>query len=401
MSALNRFQIGRVGFEYRNLSRRAHRFEFHSEPLEARKLLSTGPIATVAGASSQQALEGGTLAAPAAASGVAISAATSAPLTTSTASQGPNPTVGIQASLPTDNSSSTNVPGVSPTVPPPLNVATDDSASVSTSPFSDITALIPFQSSFTSFAGVPVFIVPMADSDTGELSIESPELAANSSPVTPSLSSMPVIPHPINVPTTFQVNNSATAAMANLQPVQQPAVLAPTQHIGQSLETELQKPATPELGPKSGDPAMLEVDEPFTPLKADAPGKIEEPKGEQQPGGGQQKANPADAAPTPEKAPPVREVPPLWWVPLLPVPIPVSSAAPMNLGPEPAASGAFSQQGRQIRSSDQPALSAFLGVAAATGGARLAMTESRRFGMHWLPNRVASSRSVRPRVAGR
>jgi hypothetical protein len=394
MSALNRFQFGRVGFESRNLSRRAHRFEFHSEPLEARKLLSIGPVATVAGAHSQQALEGGTLAAPAVASAGGISAATSAPLTTSTASQGANPTHGIQASLPTNNSSATNIPGVSPMVPAPLNVATDDSASVITSPSSAITALITSQSSFTTFAGVPVFIVPMADSDTGELSIESPELPASSSPVTPSLSSEPVIPHPINVPMSFQIqnNNLPSATNASAQPIQQSAVLAPTQHIGQSLETELQKPVKPELAPEPEGPPLIEVNDPFSPFKAATPGKTEEPKPEQP--GADHKAEPA-----PEKAAPALQAPPLWLVPI-PVPVPVPLAAPVNLGPEPVASGAFSPRASEYRRDHQPALSALMGVVAATGGARLAMAESRRFGMHWLPSRVASSRSARPRVDG-
>jgi hypothetical protein len=399
--------MGDGGFKSRNLWRRPHRVEFCPESLEARKLLSmVGPVAPAAGASSQQALEAATLAAPAVApalsntAATSISAATSAPLTTSTSSQGPNPTNGIQASLPTNNSSSTNTPGVSPTVPAPLDVATDDSASVITSPSSAITALIPSQSGFITITGVPAFIVPMADSATAELSIESPEQQGINSPVTPPMSSSPVIPHPINAPMSFQIqmNSFATATTSSPQPIQQPAVLAPFQHIGQSLETELQKAVRPELGPEPDAPPMIEVTEPFSPPNGAAPGKVENPRTEQ-PGSDLQKPNQPDTmAPTSEKAPPALEAPPLWWVPL-PVPIPL--AAPVDVGPVRGASGAFSPPAVQIRSSDQPALSAFLGVAAVTGGARLAMSESKRFGIHWLANRVASSRSARPRVAGR
>jgi len=408
MSALNHLQMGDGGFKSRNPWRRSHRVEFHPEALEARRLLSMGPVATAAGAGSQPALEAGTLTAPAVApsgsttAATSISAATSAPLTTSTTSQGPNPTHGIQANLPTDNSSTTNIPGVSPMVPAPLDVATDDSASVITSPSSAISALIPSQLGFTTFTGVPEFIVPMADSATTELSIESPELPGVNSPVTLPMSTSPVVPHPINVPMSFQIqmNNNPAATGASSQPIQQSAVLAPTQHIGQSLETELQKPAKPELGPQPDAPPMVEVNEPFTPLNGAAPGKMEKPRTDQ-PGSDQQKRpnQPDTGAPTPEKVPPAVEAPPLWWIPL-PVPVPVPLAVPKNLGPGPGASVAFSAPARQSRSTDQPALSAFLGVAAATGGARLAMSESKRFGMHWLPNRTASSRSARPRVAG-
>ena len=299
MSSMNLTHFGRLGFESRNLSRRAHRADFHTEPLERRELLSTGQITPVAGPNPSPHVDGPVAPAP------VVSTAVSASATTPTLPTAISAT--ITANPPTNNSSTTNIPGVSPTVPATLNVATDDSPSVTTSPSSAISALIPEASGFVSFTGGPVFIVPMADSSISELAIESPESPAPNSTVLPQLSGLALILHPINAPMNFQTN----LAPATLQ--NQPAVVVPP-HVGQSLETELQKPVKPELGPDAGVPPLIDVVDPFKPLEPTQPGKTGQPRPEesktQQPGTEQPKAEPpAEAKPTP-----MQELPPFWWL---------------------------------------------------------------------------------------
>ncbi len=179
-----------------------------------------------------------------------------------------------------------------------------------TTPSSAITALIPNPNTlgFTSFTGEPVFIVPMADSDISELSIETGELQAINAPGAPQMSLSPMIPHPINAPVSAQTNISAAAAQ------NQPATVIPTQHIGQSRETELQKQVKPLLGPQPDeDQQGIDVIVPpqapkpadagsgkTTPPQADHPKtqqpKIEQPKTDQ----------PTDGTKRPEEAPPRR-----------------------------------------------------------------------------------------------
>jgi hypothetical protein len=387
MSSMNLTHFGRLGFESRNLSRRAHRADFHTEPLERRELLSTGQITPVAGPNPSPHVDGPVAPAP------VVSTAVSASATTPTLPTAISAT--ITANPPTNNSSTTNIPGVSPTVPATLNVATDDSPSVTTSPSSAISALIPEASGFVSFTGGPVFIVPMADSSISELAIESPESPAPNSTVLPQLSGLALILHPINAPMNFQTN----LAPATLQ--NQPAVVVPP-HVGQSLETELQKPVKPELGPDAGVPPLIDVVDPFKPLEPTQPGKTGQPRPEesktQQPGTEQPKAEPpAEAKPTP-----MQELPPFWWLGApIPIPLSVPAVPPAQNGAAPASSGVDSPQTMQAPPEQSPALAALVGVAAAAGSLRLAMGESRRFRMHWLPSRAASSRSARPHIAGR
>lgn len=309
-------------------------------------------------------------------------------------------TTGIP-SLPTDNSSTTNIPGVSPMVPAPLDTATDDSASVLTSPSSAITALIPNPNtlSFTGFTGAPVYIVPMADSSISELSIETPEQQATNAPVTPRMSLSPVIPNPINAPVSFQTNSSAVAAQNN-----QPATVNPTQHIGQSRETELQKPVKPQLGPQPDEP-MPGIDvvvPPQAPKPADVgSGKTNQPEAEhpktEQPKIEQPKTDhPTDGMKRPQ-APPVQDTQPMWWLPAVPLPVSIPPVAEHQVEPDaPGARVALILP----KSSDGEVIPALFGAVGVTGGVHLAMAESRRFGVHWLPSRVASSRSARPRVGG-
>ena len=248
MSTLNRIYSGRIGFESRNLSRRAHRVDLHADPLEPRKLLSGGQAAGAATANPSPASEADIGTAPTIA-GALSGSAISTPPPVNTAAPVVSPITGIP-SLPTNNSSTTNIPGVSPMDPAPLDTATDGSASVLTTPSSDITALIPNPNalSFISFTGEPVFIVPMPDSEISELSIESPEQQATNAPITPQMSLSPVIPNAINAPVRFQANSSAVAAQ------NQPPTVSPIQHIGQGPETELQKPVKPQLGPQPDAP---------------------------------------------------------------------------------------------------------------------------------------------------
>jgi hypothetical protein len=382
MSRFNVIHSGRLGFASRNLSnlsRRAHRSEFHAEPLEQRQLLSTGQIVgPVASVNPNHTI--GPVALP-------VTATAPTPIPASTGAQATS-----IANLPTDNSSSTNTPGVSPMVPATLDVATDDSASVTTSPFSAISALIPEMSGFVSFNGGPVFLVPMADSSITELAIETPEGQPTNSPLTPQFNTLPVILHPINVPTSFQANPTP-AVLAN-----QPSPVVPP-HVGQSLETELQKPLKLELGPDPDHPPMIDVVEPFQPFEPSESGKAgqvmpDQPKAEQP--GTEQPKN----APAPDAGRALDQAPPLWWLPV-PVPMPIPVAPPAERGAAPAASGADSPQANGGGSDADPAFAALFGVVAAAGSFRLAMGESRRFGMHWLPSRAASSRSARPHVAGR
>ena len=398
MSTLSRIHWGHLGFESRNLSRRAHRLDCHADPLESRRLLSGGQTVGAASANPSPASEADISTAPTI-SGALSGSAVSTPPPVNTAAPVVSPTTGIP-SLPTDNSSSTNVPGVSPMDPAPLDTATDGSASVLTTPSSDITALIPNPNSlsFTSFTGEPVFIVPMPDSEISELSIESPEQQATNAPVTAQMSLSPVIPNPINAPVNFQTNSSAVAAQ------NQPATVNPIQHIGQSGDTELQKPVKPQLGPQpdDGERAIDVVVPPQAPKPADAgAGKTSQPQAEhpktEQPKIEQPKTDhPTDGMKRPQ-APPAQDTQPMWWLPAVPLPVAIPPVAEHQVEPNsPGARVALILP----KSSDGEVLPALFGAVGIAGGFHLAMAESRRFGVHWLPSRVASSRSARPRVGG-
>lgn len=401
MSTLSRIYSGHIGFESRNLSRRAHRVNLHADPLEPRKLLSGG----LAAGAARPATEADIATAPTISGALSGSVISTHP-PVNTAAPVVSPTTGIP-SLPTDNSSTTNIPGVSPMDPAPLDTATDGSASVLTTPSSDITALIPNpnQLSFTSFTGEPVFIVPMPDSEISELSIESPEQQATNAPVTPQMSLSPVIPNPINAPASFQTNSTAVAAQ------NQPPTVSPIQHIGQSGDTELQKPVKPQLGPQADDhqPGIDVVVPPQAPKPADTgSGKTTQPEAEhpktEQPKIEQPKTDhPTDAPKSRQTAPPAQDTQPMWWWPAIPVsapiplPVPIPTSVERNV--EPDSTGASFAPILQ-KSSDGDVLPALFGAVGIAGGVHLAMAESRRFGVHWLPRRVASSRSGRPRVGG-
>ncbi len=417
MSALNLIYSGRLGFESRNLSRRAHRPDFQAEPLEQRKLLANGLIVgPVPLANPSPTITAATIAPPTIPNALSGSATTATPPPVNTAA--PTPVPGTPAILPTDNSSSTNTPGVSPMVPAPLDVALDGSASVTTSPSSAISALIPETTGFVSFNGGPVFIVPMPDSTLGELAIATPENDAPSSSMFAQWSTSPVVLHAINAPVPILANNpQGNSSGANNPPVvlqNQPGVFIPAENVGQGLQTEPGKPLEPKLGPPADPPPLIDVVNPFQPAAPGEPGKTdkstpdqpnaprpgtEQPKGEQpktdQPKTDQPKID------QPTDAPPARDAQPARSLPI-PIPIPIpGGAAALDHAVMPEGSGAISSR-RVDRPSDvHPVVSAAFGVVAAAGSYRLAMGESRRFGMHWLPSRVASSRSARPSVHGR
>jgi hypothetical protein len=217
------------------------------------------------------------------------------------------------------------------------------------------------------------------------------------------MSTSPVVLHAINGLAIFQPSNSATAVVQN-----QPPSVSPVLHIGQGVETELQKRVKPDLGPDPDLPPLIDVFNPFQPLEPTTPTKAgqanpAQPK-TQQPGADQPKADqpkaepPGDATRTPEPAPPPQDAPLSWLT--VPVPAPMAGVSSLGSGAAPAASANDSARVARAPSDAQPAVAALIGVAAAAGSLRLAMAESRRFGMHWLPGRAASSRSARPHIAG-
>ncbi len=397
MSALNRLPSVRIGFDSHNLSRRLRHVDLHAEPLEFRRLLSAGPVAAVAGATPSHSFGDGARVVPVILVAPPASVGTFSPPPTITAVA--NPTMAVQANLPTDNSSTTNTPGVSPTIPAPPNVVTDDSASVATSSTSAITALLPPTSPFTASSLDPVFLVPMpGDPETVQLSIETPGLPVTSSSVTLQLTSSAVTLHAINSP----VGVPPITSPLGTQAINSPAAAGQNQpspsslHIGQGLETELQKSVKPELGPQPDAVPLHDGVKPLEPLEPAAPDKTEAPKTEAP------KTEPSmDATRPPKQAPPQQVAPPVWWLPLqVPVPIPIST--PAHGGIAPAAPGGSSPKATQSSMNPHTGLSTLFGAVAVVGGGyQLAMGESKRFGMSWLPSRIASPRSARPRTAAR
>ena len=176
---------------------------------------------------------------------------------------------------------------------------------------------------------------------------------------------------------------------------QQPTLV---EHIGQSVEAELQKLAKPNLGPQTEFPPWIDAVEPFRPLEPAQPPTIQPPA--TQPPSDQQlprttppkdRAAPMDQTPDKDKdqTPPAQETPPA------PVSQPDDADAPPAAGvPSPHAMGPSMNA--------HSSLAALFGVVAVGGGGyHLAMGESKRFGMPWLPRRVASPRSARPRTHAR
>ncbi len=305
MSALNFIHAGRIGVRSRNVSRRAHHIQPRSEPLEYRRLLSTG--LTVA-PHPEAAVPARTAAVAAVASTGSGSAARSAPAPPSTNSPASGPTRAVQVNLPTDNSSSTNTPGVSLTVPETFNTATDDSNSVGTSPTTLVTALIPNTSPFITSSEPSVFLVPMPTSATIELSIETPGFQTSTSPSTLQAGNQSVILHPINAPPP-EVRVNVHRVGEHLPP----PLLTPSQHIGQEIETELQKPLEPKLGPAPEEPKMTDVvGPPFEPSEPVGPPKPPMPKEDTRP----------------QEHLPLYDMIPLWW-PTLPLPVPLPMLVPL------------------------------------------------------------------------
>jgi hypothetical protein len=380
MSALNHIQFKHIGFESRNLSRRPRRFELHSELLEFRRLLSTGQgTAAAVGPDHSQAISNGTSTPSAISTAPPASVATVSPAPPSSSAPVASPTTAAQANLPTDNSSTTNTPGVSPMEPAPLDVVTDDSPSVITSPTSLFTALIPNTSPFITSSGPEVFLVPMADSTTIELSIATPSFEATS-PAAAVETSVPVILHAINAPVEVQANSVSPGAQ-NQQPTSTSTSMG---HIGQEIETELQKPLKPQLGPQPDAPELIDVVVP--PRQPHPPAEPSKPEQPEQPGTERPKTEPKaeppmDATRPQEHAPPVQNTPPAWWPLWLPLPV----AIPAADGAPPAASTASSPDALRPSMNGQTGVSAFLGVVAIAGGFPAAMGESQRFGMRWLP----------------
>jgi hypothetical protein len=381
MTTLNLLHFGRTGFESRILARRAHRFDLHSEELEFRRLMSTGHVGAPASPVPNPAIATGASEAPATSTAPSASAATSTPQHASTSVAVANATTAAQANVPIDNSSTQNTASVSPMTPAPLNVVTDDSASVTSAAIAAISSLNPnMTSAFTASSDAPVLLVPEpVPPTTIELFIETPSLQASNTPVTFQANNFPVMLHAINSPVGFQANNNPSVAVQNQPP---PTI----QHIGQSIDTELQKLLGPHLGPQSEEPLWIDIVEPPQPLEPAQPPKTESPKTEPP------KTEPPKTEPPTDQAPPAQDVPPV------PAPVP----HPVNGGAPPAASGASSAQAMGPSMKVHTGLSTLFGVAAVIGGgSHLAMRESERFGMLWLPSRAASARSARPRIVAR
>lgn len=375
-SNLPHFGTGRLGFHSRHLLRTSHRVDLQSEPLESRRLLATNPVQ--AAASSNPSGDIPTDTSPASTSSSTVA----------------SPPAAAQASPPVDNSSTTNTPGVSSTVPASANVVTDDSPSVTTSPTADITALIPNTSPFTPSPENPVFLVPApVDPMTVELSVPALNLQENTSELAFPQSGAPILLHPITSPLAVQNNNVAVSPQTSVAPTPAQNAQQPigSEHIGQELETELQKPLRLELAPHpevvlptdvfvpapaqpSASEATKDAKPKATKPDTDAP-KIEKRDHEAPPA----KPTPDEASPQPPRPMPD---PPDG------TPLPDTEAERALVFPYRATSGTGDHSG--------PAT--LFGVIAVAGGLHLAMSESERFGMHWLPDRVASSRSARPRV---
>ena len=394
-SNLPHFGTGRFGFHSRHLLRTSHRVDLQSEPLESRRLLATNPVQAAASANPSGDIPTDTSPASTSSSAVASPPATA------------------QASPPVNNSSATNTPGVSPTVPASANVVTDDSPSVTTSPSADITALIPNTSPFTPSPENPVFLVPTAvDPMTTELSVPTLNLQENNSALAFPQSGVPIILHPITSPLSVQNNNVAVSPQASIAPMptpaQNPQQPVGSEHIGQELETELQKPLRLELAPHpevvlpkdvfgpaqtptSAQPSATEATKDTKPkaIKPDTDAPRMENRQDDAPPA--KKTVPADEA-SPRQQPTPMQMPIPWSVPGLTLGIPLPERNPAPVFPTPSTKSM----------GDQTGLAALFGaVVVAGGGLHLAMGESARFGMHWLPDRVASPRSARPRSPNR
>jgi hypothetical protein len=141
----------------------------------------------------------------------------------------------------------------------------------------------------------------------------------------------------------------------------------------------------PPQAPKPADASSGKTTEPQAEHPKTEQPKIEQPKTDQ----------PDDGTKSPQEAPPAQDTQPMWWWPAVPIPVPISPSVEHKL--EPGAPGAHSAH-ILPKSSDAEVLPALFGAVGVAGGLQLAMAESRRFGVHWLPSRVASSRSARPRL---
>jgi hypothetical protein len=363
---------GRFGFHSRHLLRTSHRFNLQSDPLESRRLLAASPVQA------------------AVSSGATGDIPTDTSPATASSSTVASPPAATQASPPVDNSSTTNTPGVSPMDPATPNVVTNDSPSVTTSPTADITALIPNTSPFTPSPEDPVFLVPSAvDPMTVELSVPTLNLQENTSELAFPQSGAPIILHPITSALTVQISNVAVSPQASVAPTQ-------TQNIGQEIKTELQKPLRLELAPHPEVmlPADVFTPAPAQPSAADAP-KDAKPKATKPDTDAPKIENGREEAPPAKKAPPADEALPQPPTPMPDppdgTPLPDTEAERALVFPYRATNG----------TDDHTGPATFFGVVAIAGGLHLAMGEYERFGMHWLPSRVASPRSARPRVAAR
>ena len=307
-----------------------------------------------------------------------------------------NPTTAVQANLPTDNSSTTNTPGVSSTIPEPANVATDNSPSVLTAPDSAITALIPNTSAFIDFSEGEVYLVPdPVDPTTVQLFIATPGSEAMNSQVTLQVTNSPVTLHAINFPVVSQANNppgmpqpnnSAAGIQVNNSPVTgQIGVPTSMQHIGQDIETALQKRVKPLLGPQPEDLPLIDIVGPPRSLEPVGPPKPDnldtvKPKAEKPESEKPKSEPPKSDAPIDATRPPEEQAPPRRQCPRL---------SPRMVVWPLAGPGASPPEAMRPRTNDRTGLSALFGVVAIAGtGYRLTMSESERFGMHWLPRRV-------------
>jgi hypothetical protein len=235
-------------------------------------------------------------------------------------------------------------------------------------------------------------MIVVADPTNGTTTITSTTSSSSSSTSTSTTSITPLNPNATSATTTSVVipvfivppplppvviHLGASASPVTLQAINSPLATLEEQptsltQFGQSLETELQKPFTARLAPEPDAPPWIGDVEPFQPLDpAEAP-----------------KAEPAPLA-GPSRA---------WSSPLLVEPV----AELTDRAWSPGALDAASAQANQHRINAASGFLALFGIAAvAAGGHHLAMRESERFRIRWLPRRAAADRSARPRIPAR
>jgi subtilase family serine protease len=193
-----------------------------------------------------------------------------------------------------------------------------------------------------------------------------------SADTTPTASVVPIF---VLLPPTppIVIHLGTSAAPVTLQAINSPVATAQeqppsTNKVGESLQTELETPLKVHVAPQTDGQPWIDVVDPFQPLDAgDEPGD----------GAAAARGRARD----------------------LEKPLPVEPVSGGDRGGDRGANGRSSQVAPQRPAHSFVAL--FGAAAIAAGGYQLAMSESRRFKVRWLPRRAASDRSARPRIPAR